>query len=180
MHRQLLMNLLSAVYWFDDAVQANLEAQGFPRMSRAVSFILLNIAQGEHRAFNICKNLGISRQAVSQLLRGLRDRGLLSVRQDPEDRRSQIVDFSAKFAKQGAACAEILVQLETELGKRVGPDNLRVMRRALAADWGPPPTLHYLSEKEISHGKAVWEKDLRWTPPKRRPSTLRSRPHRRA
>jgi DNA-binding MarR family transcriptional regulator len=141
MHSRLLLNLLAAVYWFDDAMQENMEARGFPRTSRAISFILLNIAQGEYRANKIAKNLGISRQAVSQMLRDLRRRGVLSIRIDPEDRRSRIVNFSPSFARQGKACAEILAKLETAIGRRVGFDDARAMRRALAADWGPIPRI---------------------------------------
>jgi DNA-binding MarR family transcriptional regulator len=157
MHGNLLMNLLAGVYWFTDAMQDNLEAQGFPRTSRAVSYVLLNIAQGEHRATKIAKNLGITRQAVSQVLLGLQDRGMIDIMEDPTDRRSQIVNFSAKFVKQGAACVEILTKLESEIGKRIGVENLRVMARALALDWGAPPTYGPLSAKEIQHGKLVWK-----------------------
>jgi DNA-binding MarR family transcriptional regulator len=156
MHGNLLMNLLAGVYWFTDAMQDNLEAQGFPRTSRAVAYVLLNIAQGEHRATKIAKNLGITRQAVSQVLLGLQERGMIDILEDPTDRRSQIVNFSPKFVKQGAACVEILTKLEAEIGKRIGMENLRVMRRALALDWGAPPTYGRLSAKEIQHGKLLW------------------------
>jgi DNA-binding MarR family transcriptional regulator len=160
MHGNLLLKLLGAVYWFDDALQDNLEAQGFPRLSRAISFILLNIAQGEHRAIKIARNLGITRQAVSLMLLGLRDRGVIDINEDPSDKRSQIVSFSPAFAKQGAACAEILVKLETELSRRVGADDFRVMKRVVTTDWGAIPMLH-LSRKEIAHGKVVYEKQRR-------------------
>jgi len=161
MHRNLLLDLLSAVYWFDDALQENMEAQGFSRMTRAISFLLLNIVQGEHRAINIARNLGISRQAVSEMLLGLRDRGVLEIREDPTDRRSRIVDFSPEFADQGAACGEILMKLESKLGRRIGFETLKALRVALAADWGPPPKLHQLSKEEIERGKAVWKKQIR-------------------
>jgi DNA-binding MarR family transcriptional regulator len=139
MQRKLLLNLLSAVYWFDDAVQDNLEAQGYGRATRAISFILLNVALGESRAVSIAKNLGISRQAVSQMLLGLRDRGMLDIQQDPSDGRSQIIKFAPKFAKQAAACKDILGRLEAELGRRIGGENLKALRRALGEDWGAPP-----------------------------------------
>jgi DNA-binding MarR family transcriptional regulator len=157
MHANLLQNLLAAVYWFTDAMQDNLEAQGFPKISRAVSYVLINIAQGEHRATQIAKNLGITRQAVSQVLIGLQGRGMIRISVDPSDRRSQIVNFAPKFVKQGAACAVILAKLESQIEKCIGADDLQALRRALEVDWGAPPTYGPLSAKEIERGRRAWE-----------------------
>jgi DNA-binding MarR family transcriptional regulator len=178
MHRNLLLNLLGAVYWFDDALQDNMEAQGFSRTTRAISFILLNIAHGEHRAMNIARNLGISRQAVSAMLLGLRDRGMLDIREDPADRRSQIVEFSREFAKQGAACAEILAKLESEVARRIGRSRFKAMNQALAENWGSPPKLQQLSKKELLHGKAAWQKQERQISKSKALHTAKSQPNR--
>jgi DNA-binding MarR family transcriptional regulator len=159
MHSNVLINLLKAVYWFDDALQDNMVAQGFPRATRAISFILLNIAHGEHRATNIAKNLGVSRQAVSYMLIELRDRGMLKMRVDPTDKRSQIVDFSPRFIKMGSACAAILSQVELELGSRIGAKTFATMRRALCADWGPGPLFGELTRDQLEHGKRLWKNE---------------------
>jgi DNA-binding HxlR family transcriptional regulator len=157
MHDNVLLNLLKCVYWFDDALQENMSAQGFPRASRAISFILLNVAHGEYRATNIAKNLGISRQAVSQMLNELRDRGMLRMRVDPSDKRSQIVEFSPRFTKMGSACAEVLAQVEGALARRIGMGSFEAMRRGLCADWGRPPVIGQLTREEIEHGEMLWK-----------------------
>jgi DNA-binding MarR family transcriptional regulator len=159
MHENVLLNLLKGVYWFDDALQDNLEAQGFPRASRAISFILLNIAHGENHATKIAKNLGISRQAVSHMLTELRSRGMLVMKTDPNDKRSQVVNFSPGFSRMGAACAEVLNQLEKELSGRIGVRGFESLQRTLSADWGAPPMLGELSGQEIAHGRKLWEED---------------------
>jgi DNA-binding MarR family transcriptional regulator len=159
MHSNVLINLLKAVYWFDDALQDNMVAQGFPRGTRAISFILLNIAHGEHRATNIAKNLGVSRQAVSHMLIELRDRGMLKMRVDPTDKRSQIVDFSPRFIKMGSACAEILSQVELKLSRRIGAKAFATMRRALCADWGPGPLIGELTRDQMEHGERLWKNE---------------------
>lgn len=160
MHRNLLLNLLRAVYWYADAMHVNMTAQGYPQMSRAASFLLLNIAQGEHRAIDIARNLGISRQAVSQMLTDLCNRGLLASREDPDNRRSRIVDFSPAFASQGAACAEIMSKLESEISRRVGSDDFKAMGRALAFNWGALPRFGRLNRNELRHGKEVWQEEF--------------------
>jgi DNA-binding MarR family transcriptional regulator len=159
MHDNVLLNLLKCVYWFDDALQDNMSAQGFPRATRAMSFILLNVAHGEYRATKIAKNLGISRQAVSQMLNELRDRGMLRMRVDPSDKRSQIVDFSPRFTEMGSACAEVLAQVERELARRIGMRSFEAMRRALCADWGPPPMIGELTRDDFAHGEMLWKEE---------------------
>jgi DNA-binding MarR family transcriptional regulator len=156
MHDNVLLNLLKCVYWFDDALQDNMSAQGFPRASRAIAFILLNVAYGEYRAAKIAKNLGTSRQAVSQMLNELRDRGMLRMRADPSDKRSQIVEFSPGFTKMGSACAEVLAQVEGQLARRIGMRSFQAMHRALCADWGSPPMIGELTREEIAHGEQIW------------------------
>jgi DNA-binding MarR family transcriptional regulator len=157
MHRNLLFNMLRAVYWYCDALQDNLEAQGYPRTTRAIAFVLLNIAQGEHRAINIAKNLGISRQAVSQMLVELKNRDILIDREDPLNRRSRIVDFSEAFATQGAACAEILTMLDAEISRRVGQEPFKAMEYALARSWGTAPIFGRLSPHDLREGRKYWE-----------------------
>ena len=188
MHDNVLLNLLKCVYWFDDALQDNMSAQGFPRASRAISFILLNVAHGEYRATKIAKNLGISRQAVSQMLNELRDRGMLRMRVDPSDKRSQIVEFSPRFTKMGSACAEVLAQVEGQLARRIGLRSFEAMRRGLCADWGPPPMIGELTREEIAHGEMLWKaegadktpaRQTAGTSSRRRPASSKSRAGRR-
>jgi DNA-binding MarR family transcriptional regulator len=157
MHRNLLLNLLRGVYWFDDALQENMEIQGYAPTTRAISFILLNIAHGERRAINIARNLGVSRQAVSKMLIDLQRSGMLEMREDPEDQRSKILEFSAKFAKRGAACAEVLAQLEREVGRRVGRGRFQAMCEALSHDWGAWPRLASPNRSQVHHGRQIWQ-----------------------
>jgi DNA-binding MarR family transcriptional regulator len=156
MHRNLLLNLLRGVYWFDDALQENMELQGYAPTSRAISFILLNIAQGERRAINIARNLGVSRQAVSKMLIDLQRSGILEMREDPDDQRSKILEFSAKFAERGAACAEVLAQLEREVSRRIGRERFEAMYEALREDWGVWPKLASPSRSQVHHGRQIW------------------------
>ena len=156
MHRNLLLDLLKGVYWFDDALQENMEIQGYGRTSRAITFILLNIAHGERRATNIARNLGVSRQAVSKMLIDLQRSGMLEMREDPGDQRSKVLQFSAKFAERGAACAEVLARLEREVSRRIGQKRFEAMYEALRADWGVWPKLASPSRNQVDHGRQIW------------------------
>lgn len=138
-HPLLMMNLMSALYWFDEALQSHFQAQGRARVSRAQSLLLANIAAGEHRATRLARNLGVSRQAISQMLSDMEAAGLVSVGPDPADRRARIVSFHPAAEELREVARQVLADLEAELGRRIGADVLDQLRAALQADWGPSP-----------------------------------------
>jgi len=132
------MDLLRALYWFDNALQSALKKSGFEAVTRAQSLILLNIMTGERRAARLASNLGVSRQAMSQMLAEMQKRGLVTFRADHEDKRAQVVLFSEESRDIRNAALRILARLERELESRIGARNVAALRKALTAEWGPP------------------------------------------
>ena len=137
----LMMDLLRGLYWVDEALQNGLRRHGWPNVSRSQSLILLNVAFGVHRASVLAQNLGISRQAISQMLSEMQKADLIEMRPDPDDRRAQIVVFSRKSAALRDDAMSILEQIETALAERLGQKRLAQMRETLARDWGAPPEI---------------------------------------
>jgi len=138
---RLMINLLTAVYWFDEALRASLRSGGWDTVTRAQSLLLANITAGEHRATRLARNLGVSRQAISQMLAELEAKGLIEVVVDPSDRRARIVNFSSRSAALRDAAHENLTRLEDLLRERIGPRRFDGLSEALMADWGEPPDL---------------------------------------
>jgi DNA-binding MarR family transcriptional regulator len=132
------MDLLRGLYWFDNALQSALKKSGFESVTRAQSLILLNIMTGERRAARLANNLGVSRQAMSQMLAEMEKRGLVTFRADNEDKRAQVVMFSEESRDIRNAALRILARLERELENRIGARNVVALRKALTAEWGPP------------------------------------------
>jgi DNA-binding MarR family transcriptional regulator len=153
----VMINLLSALYWFDEALQMALEQRGFVRQSRAHSLVMMNIALGETRPTRIARNLGVTRQAASQLLAQMERLGVIEVVPDPSDRRARIVGFSAASADIRDAALEILADLEIVLGERIGADELDCLRKALAMDWGPAPVMKPDRESKARPQRTVAE-----------------------
>jgi len=135
----LMVDLVSAIYWFDEALQAGLAAQGWSEVTRIQSLVLANIAAGTHRATQLAKNLGVSRQAMSLTLTEMEARGLISVRSDAIDKRARIVDFSKQSAVIRDDAMRILNAVEAELSVRIGEKKFAALKKAMAADWGPSP-----------------------------------------
>lgn len=137
--RLLMIGLLTGVYWFDDALQSALRQHGWDIVTRSQSLLFANIASGEYRQSRLAKNLGVTRQAISQMLSELEQRGLVSLDVDPEDRRARIVRFSKSSAQLRDAASSVLDQLEAQLKQRLGAEVYNTMRQGLAMDWGPMP-----------------------------------------
>jgi len=138
-HPLLMMNLMSALYWFDEALQSHIKAAGWESLTRAQSMVMANIAAGEHRATRLARNLGVTRQAVSQMLAEMEKRGLVVVKSDPDDKRARIVDFSPRAEALRGIARKILSDVEAELAGRIGEDQIAHLRGALQVDWGPAP-----------------------------------------
>ena len=132
----LMMDLMRAFYWFDEGLQSALKARGWQSMSRSQSITLANIALGIRRPADIARNLGISRQAVSNMLQDMVREGLITIEPDPSDRRASVVNFSESSSRLRADALEILGQLEATVAKRIGAGPMKSLRESLGKDWG--------------------------------------------
>lgn len=136
MQHFLMLDLLRAYYWFDEALQEGLRHKGWGNVTRSQSLILTNIAFGVRRASQLARNLGITRQAISQMLAEMERNGLVQSMSDPTDGRAQIVNFSEKSQSIRDDAMELLRKIETELADRIGKRRFKALTEALSPDWG--------------------------------------------
>lgn len=140
MNKDLIMvQLVEAIFWFDEALQAQLSAKGWDTISRRQSMILANLADGETRPSRIAEKLGISRQALSQALAEMTARGMITLEDDPDDKRAKIIAFSRDMEPMRQDAVEILNGLEDMLEEKWGKTRLQAVREALALDWRQLP-----------------------------------------
>lgn len=135
----LMMDMLQRYYWFDDALNSNLHRHGWPDVSRAQSLVLVHLALGINRASVIAKNLGVTRQAMSQMLREMQTRDLVQFAPDPQDGRAVLVEFSDQSSSIREDAVAILDRLEQTLAARIGAAKVRSLHTALEMDWGEIP-----------------------------------------
>lgn len=135
MHQPLLLALLEKVYWLDDALQDRFVSLGIPRATRSEIFIVLNVASGTTSAADIARNLGVSRQAISVKLIELQRRGVVTIEEDPRDRRSKTVRFSDVFQANANICVEFMSEIEASLEAAFGKKPVSNFRDVLFADW---------------------------------------------
>ena len=122
-------------------MQTALQQRGWQHISRSQSMAFANMAMGICRPADIARNLGISRQAVSNMLKEMVAEGLVEVRPDPGDRRASIVSYSEKSLTMRTDAMDVLTKLEAIVGERIGRHALETLRDALSKDWGPVPEL---------------------------------------
>jgi DNA-binding MarR family transcriptional regulator len=130
--------LLRGFHWLDQGLQRNLRRLGGPELSHAQAMVILTIAEGIDRPSAIAEQLGISRQAVHQSLRGLLEAGIIELVADPLDGRAKVARLSSRGAPLHRQAAQILAALEAELVQRIGEADVDGLRAALHKPWGEP------------------------------------------
>ena len=129
----LILDLMRAFYWFDEQLRTRLAQRGWPGITRSQSLVLVNVANGVVRPSVIASNLGVSRQAMSQLLGEMSQAGLIDIVPDPDDRRAQRVVFSSLGGPIREAASSILRDLEAQLAGAAGRNAVLGLRAALHA-----------------------------------------------
>lgn len=132
----LIGTLAYALFWMDESLQASLEAAGWERMNRTRSMIMLSITVGINRPAQLARNLGVTRQAIHQLLQGMKEEGFLELVPDPRDRRAKIVQFSPASDGIRQAAEAAIKAIEQELAERIGKQAFANLKKALTMDWG--------------------------------------------
>ena len=135
----LIRGLLDAYYWMDESIQNHVRAAGYEPLSRSQAMIMISVAGGVRRPSDLARRLGVSRQAVHQLLADMDQRGLVDLRPDPADARAKEVHFSKRGGGMHLVAVEAQRKVHEELEKRLGRKVLDDLTRALLnTDWGEP------------------------------------------
>lgn len=135
----LAFDLLQAADWFNDAIVARLEAQGWPALNRTQALTFPALGADGATPSELARRVGISRQSMQKLLEDLAGRGLVQAQPHPGDRRSLHVTLTDDGRRLVDDAITIARDLERLLARRIGRDTVDALRAALAVDWGPAP-----------------------------------------
>jgi len=134
----LILELLTAFYWFDEGLQNHLRRRGWPEVTRPQSMLMCNLALGLTRPSDIARRLGVSRQAVHTTLAQMTAKGILALVDDPQNGRVKVVQLTPVgegMKRDAQAAMQVMVD---ELERRIGARKLAQLRAGLLADWGEP------------------------------------------
>jgi len=130
--------LLDRFRWFDQGLLSSLNDRLGLELTSAQSLLFADLpVAGAHQA-DLARRLGVSRQAVNDLVRGLEHQGLVEVVPDPDDGRSKLVRPTSEGQKSIRVALQTFEGLENELRSRIGDRSVDQLRLALSAEWGDP------------------------------------------
>jgi DNA-binding MarR family transcriptional regulator len=118
---------------YGHAVRHAFAEAGFDDLPRNGAFVLARTYDNTAPLGNLTRELGISKQAVSQLIDTMVMRGYLERTADDEDRRRMLITLTPR----GEAAAEVswraATAVDEELGRRLTPDGVAALRAGLRA-----------------------------------------------
>ena len=85
------------------------------------------------RGADLAKKLGVTKQAVSQLVTELEEWGVVEQIADPQDGRAKLVRFTKKGEQALLQGLAVLGELETELTDKIGKRRMQELHTALLA-----------------------------------------------
>lgn len=117
----------------EEAIRRVAHKQGTPRLRRSHTSLLPHIDLEGTRVTDLAERLGISKQAVSQLVDDLEELGVLAREADPDDARARRVVFTPRGRAGLLEGLGVLRTLEAELARAIGAQPMRALREALLA-----------------------------------------------
>jgi catechol 2,3-dioxygenase-like lactoylglutathione lyase family enzyme len=126
-----LMRSARGVY--AQSIRAHLAAIGIDDLPRNGAFILAGIDTPAGPRPDLPSGLGVSKQAVSQVIDILVNRGYVTRRADPGDRRRVVLELTGSGQEVAAAVARGVDAVDRRLAERVPADQIEAMRSALIA-----------------------------------------------
>lgn len=109
------------------------QAEGAPRIRPAHTSLFPHIDLAGTRLTELAKRMGISKQAVGQLVDELEQLEVIERIADPEDGRAKLIRFRQK---PGVSLLDGLAHLrrfETEIGESLGPKRMAALHDGLTA-----------------------------------------------
>jgi DNA-binding MarR family transcriptional regulator len=118
---------------YGHAIRSNFAEGGFSDMPRNGAFVLGGMVNYGIEAGRLVRQLGVSRQAASQLIDTLVLRGYLERSPHPEDRRRVNIEATERGRAAAEAVRSAVAAVDEELAENITPVQLAGLRAGLIA-----------------------------------------------
>ncbi len=118
---------------YGHAIRRHLAAEGFDDLPRNGPFVLGGLANRGVPARDLLRQLGVSKQAASQLVDTLVLRGYLVRTEDVSDRRRNAIEVTERGRAAATAVGAGVTEVDQELAAQLTADQLASMRAGLIA-----------------------------------------------
>jgi len=116
---------------YAQAIRAQLHAIGIDDLPRNGAFILAEIDTAGGAPPDLPADLGVTKQAVSQAIDAMVNRGFLHRGPDPDDRRRITLELTDRGRQAAEAAGRGVEAVDRQLCERVSADQVEAMRTAL-------------------------------------------------
>jgi DNA-binding MarR family transcriptional regulator len=114
-----------------DRLGAAVERAGIEDMRSSYGFVIRALAAGDRTLTDLAGLLGVSKQAAIKVVDEMERRGYLDRCTDPADRRVKLLRLTPKAVQVRRAALRASRQLERELRRELGDDDVAALRRTL-------------------------------------------------
>jgi DNA-binding MarR family transcriptional regulator len=118
---------------YGHAIRMRLAAAGFDDLPRNGAYVIGGIVNHGGSASGLVRELGVSKQAASQLIDTLVVRGYLRREVHPEDRRRVTIEVTERGRAAAEAVRSGVKSIDARLATTISPAQLAGMRAGLAA-----------------------------------------------
>ena len=140
----LLLLLVLAERHMVNALQEHLVAAGFVDHRVVHHNVMAHVTYDGIRLTELAERAGITKQAMSELVRDLLQLGYLRTRPDPEDGRAKLITFTTRGRQAVDAATGAFRSIDRALAEQIGPQALEALRHSLLGMIGtplPPPSV---------------------------------------
>ncbi len=106
-------------------------AEGFHDHRVVHHTVMAHVTHDGIRTTELAQRAGVTKQAMSELVRDLVALGYLRTKPDPHDGRAKLITFSERGQRAVDVAMSSFDTMEEVLAKRIGPGALRSLRRSL-------------------------------------------------
>jgi DNA-binding MarR family transcriptional regulator len=114
-----------------DRLRADFAAQGMTGLRPLHAVLLVPLLGGGRHASDLAETLGVSRQAVAQVVTRLEQDGYLTRITDPGDARAKLICLTPRGRAALRAMRVTALAVEEEWRERLGPEGLAAFRGTL-------------------------------------------------
>jgi DNA-binding MarR family transcriptional regulator/catechol 2,3-dioxygenase-like lactoylglutathione lyase family enzyme len=118
---------------YAQAIRASLAAAGFEDLPKNGAFILAGVGDRRGPADDLPEGLGVTKQAVSQTIDALVNRGYLERQSDPDDRRRNLLELTERGQQALDAVITGVDEIDDQLAEEISPQEYDATRKTLAA-----------------------------------------------
>lgn len=114
------------------AMMSRLSARGFEDLTPAFASIMPMLDATGMRSTLLAQRAGVTKQAMSQLVRLLEERRYVEQVPDPSDTRAKVIRLTKRGVALRKACFEIRQELNATAARTLGKKNLEKLQDDLA------------------------------------------------